>query len=52
MGVLQVFNGKTTLAEDWGQGCNMYLGITAPRFPNYFTVAVSHYSYYTIEIRD
>ena len=32
---LQVFNGKTTLAEDWGEGCNMYLGITAPRFPNY-----------------
>jgi len=35
----KVFNGKKTLAEDWGEGCNMYLGITAPRFPNYFTIA-------------
>ncbi|EXJ70203.1 uncharacterized protein A1O5_06271 [Cladophialophora psammophila CBS 110553] len=35
----KVFNGKTTLANDWGDGCNLYLGIAAPRFPNYFTIA-------------
>ncbi|OQV09894.1 hypothetical protein CLAIMM_13971 [Cladophialophora immunda] len=35
----KVFNGKISLSDDWVQGCNMYLGISAPRFPNYFTVA-------------
>ncbi|KEF56736.1 uncharacterized protein A1O9_06926 [Exophiala aquamarina CBS 119918] len=34
----KVFNGKKTLSEDWGDSCNMYLGVAAPRFPNYFTI--------------
>lgn len=30
--------GKS-LDEDWGEGVNLYLGATSPRFPNYFTIA-------------
>ncbi|OAG37135.1 hypothetical protein AYO21_08670 [Fonsecaea monophora] len=33
-----VFNGTKSIDEDWGSGCNMYLGVSAPRFPNYFTI--------------
>ncbi|KAL6242201.1 hypothetical protein RBB50_010749 [Rhinocladiella similis] len=33
-----VFNGTKTIDEDWGSSCNMYLGVSAPRFPNYFTI--------------
>lgn len=32
--------GKT-LHEDWGDNINLYLGISAPRFPNYYTIVVS-----------
>jgi cation diffusion facilitator CzcD-associated flavoprotein CzcO len=32
-------NGKESLDEDWGEHVNLYLGVTAPRFPNYFTIA-------------
>ncbi|KAE9367187.1 FAD/NAD(P)-binding domain-containing protein [Stipitochalara longipes BDJ] len=35
-----LYNGKgKSLDEDWGQHVNLYLGLTAPRFPNYFTIA-------------
>ncbi|KAF6837955.1 4-hydroxyacetophenone monooxygenase [Colletotrichum musicola] len=30
-------NGQT-LDEDWGDGVNLYLGVSAPRFPNYYTI--------------
>ncbi|KAN0120142.1 FAD/NAD(P)-binding domain containing protein [Hyaloscypha variabilis] len=28
----------TTLDEDWGTGPNLYLGLSAPRFPNFYTI--------------
>ncbi|OAA62749.1 Flavin monooxygenase-like protein [Niveomyces insectorum RCEF 264] len=28
----------TTLDEDWGDRVNLYLGVSAPRFPNYYTI--------------
>ena len=31
-------DGKS-LDEDWGPHVNLYLGVSAPRFPNYFTIA-------------
>jgi cation diffusion facilitator CzcD-associated flavoprotein CzcO len=33
-------NGQT-LDEDWGDSVNLYLGVSAPRFPNYYTIVVS-----------
>ncbi|KAH8714138.1 hypothetical protein BGZ61DRAFT_505107 [Ilyonectria robusta] len=30
-------NGKS-LDEDWGDSVNLYMGVSAPRFPNYFTI--------------
>ncbi|ERS96873.1 hypothetical protein HMPREF1624_07082 [Sporothrix schenckii ATCC 58251] len=27
-----------TLDEDWGDKVNLYLGVSAPRFPNYYTI--------------
>lgn len=33
-------NGKS-LDEDWGDSVNLYMGVSAPRFPNYFTIVVS-----------
>jgi len=30
-----------TLDEDWGTGPNLYLGLSAPRFPNFYTIVVS-----------
>ncbi|KAI1850859.1 hypothetical protein JX266_003524 [Neoarthrinium moseri] len=27
-----------TLDEDWGDSVNLYLGVSAPRFPNYYTI--------------
>ena len=32
--------GKT-VQEDWGEGVNLYMGVSAPRFPNYYTIVVS-----------
>ncbi|EGY17506.1 uncharacterized protein VDAG_01188 [Verticillium dahliae VdLs.17] len=29
--------GKT-LNEDWGDSVNLYMGVSAPRFPNYYTI--------------
>jgi len=29
--------GKT-IQEDWGHGVNLYFGVSAPRFPNYYTI--------------
>lgn len=29
--------GKT-VQEDWGDGINLYMGVSAPRFPNYYTI--------------
>jgi cation diffusion facilitator CzcD-associated flavoprotein CzcO len=29
--------GKT-IDEDWGDSINLYLGVSAPRFPNYYTI--------------
>jgi len=35
----KVINGEgKTLDEDWGDGVNLYLGVSAPRFPNYYTI--------------
>lgn len=31
--------GKT-VQEDWGDSVNLYLGVSAPRFPNYYTIVV------------
>ncbi|KAI0121200.1 4-hydroxyacetophenone monooxygenase [Xylariales sp. AK1849] len=28
----------STLDEDWGDGINLYLGVSAPRFSNYYTI--------------
>ncbi|KAL3444192.1 hypothetical protein BJX65DRAFT_297821 [Aspergillus insuetus] len=34
-----VINGEgKTVQEDWGDGVNLYLGVSAPRFPNYYTI--------------
>jgi cation diffusion facilitator CzcD-associated flavoprotein CzcO len=38
----RVVNGKGVgLDEDWGGSVNLYMGLSAPRFPNYFTIVVS-----------
>ena len=38
----KVTNGDgVTLDEDWGSGPNLYLGLSAPRFPNFYTIVVS-----------
>jgi cation diffusion facilitator CzcD-associated flavoprotein CzcO len=35
----KVINGEgKTLDEDWGDNVNLYLGVSAPRFPNYYTI--------------
>jgi cation diffusion facilitator CzcD-associated flavoprotein CzcO len=35
----KLINGEgTTLDDDWGQSPNLYLGLSAPRFPNYYTI--------------
>jgi cation diffusion facilitator CzcD-associated flavoprotein CzcO len=41
-------NGEgVSLDDDWGEGVNMYFGLAAPRFPNYYTIVVSiPYSHY------
>lgn len=36
--------GKS-LKEDWGEGVNLYMGVSAPRFPNYYTIVVSRPSF-------
>jgi cation diffusion facilitator CzcD-associated flavoprotein CzcO len=37
----KVTNGDgVTLDEDWGKGPNLYLGLSAPRFPNFYTIVV------------
>lgn len=33
-------HGKT-IHEDWGDSVNLYMGVSAPRFPNYYTIVVS-----------
>lgn len=35
--VINNSNGMT-LDEDWGKGPNLYLGLSAPRFPNFYTI--------------
>ncbi|KAI6781281.1 putative sterigmatocystin biosynthesis monooxygenase-like protein [Emericellopsis cladophorae] len=30
-------DGKT-INEDWGESINLYMGVSAPRFPNYYTI--------------
>jgi len=38
----KVVNGDgVTLDEDWGHSPNLYFGISAPRFPNFYTIVVS-----------
>ena len=38
----KVINGEgNTIDEDWNNGVNLYLGVSAPRFPNYYTIVVS-----------
>ena len=38
-----VINGDgVTLDEDWGTGPNLYLELSAPRFPNFYTIVVSN----------
>ena len=35
----KVVNGDgVTLDDDWGTGPNLYLGLSAPRFPNFYTI--------------
>ncbi|KAL4808013.1 hypothetical protein BDV18DRAFT_167831 [Aspergillus unguis] len=35
----KVINGEgKTIQEDWGSRVNLYFGISAPRFPNYYTI--------------
>ncbi|KAF2669324.1 FAD/NAD(P)-binding domain-containing protein [Microthyrium microscopicum] len=35
----RVINGEgKTVSEDWSNGPNLYMGVSAPRFPNYFTI--------------
>lgn len=37
----KLVNGEgRTLDEDWGEGVNLYMGVSAPRFPNYYTIVV------------
>jgi cation diffusion facilitator CzcD-associated flavoprotein CzcO len=37
----KLINGEgKTLNEDWGDRVNLYLGVSAPRFPNYYTIVV------------
>lgn len=37
----KVVNGQgVSLDEDWGSGVNLYMGLSAPRFPNYYTIVV------------
>ncbi|KIX06631.1 uncharacterized protein Z518_04607 [Rhinocladiella mackenziei CBS 650.93] len=34
-----VINGEgKSIAEDWSHGPNLYFGVSAPRFPNYYTI--------------
>ena len=38
----KLINGEgVTLDDDWGEGPNLYFGVSAPRFPNYYTIVVS-----------
>lgn len=38
----RLINGDgITLDTDWGEGPNLYFGVSAPRFPNYYTIVVS-----------
>lgn len=38
----KIYNGEgKSLDEDWGDKVNLYLGVSAPRFPNYYTIVVS-----------
>ncbi|KAI1625804.1 hypothetical protein EDD37DRAFT_588822 [Exophiala viscosa] len=35
----KVINGAgKSIDEDWGDGVNLYFGVSAPRFPNYYTI--------------
>jgi cation diffusion facilitator CzcD-associated flavoprotein CzcO len=35
----RVVNGEgKSIAEDWTNGPNLYMGVSAPRFPNYYTI--------------
>ncbi|KAI1264815.1 hypothetical protein F5Y18DRAFT_436256 [Xylariaceae sp. FL1019] len=35
----KLINGEgKSLDEDWGEGVNLYFGVSAPRFPNYYTI--------------
>jgi cation diffusion facilitator CzcD-associated flavoprotein CzcO len=35
----KVINGAgKTIQEDWGDSVNLYMGVSAPRFPNYYTI--------------
>lgn len=35
----KVINGAgKSVQEDWGNGVNLYFGVSAPRFPNYYTI--------------
>jgi cation diffusion facilitator CzcD-associated flavoprotein CzcO len=35
----KVINGEgKTIDEDWSNGPNLYMGVSAPRFPNYYTI--------------
>ncbi|KAF1982585.1 FAD/NAD(P)-binding domain-containing protein [Aulographum hederae CBS 113979] len=35
----KVINGSgKTIDEDWANGPNLYMGVSAPRFPNYYTI--------------
>lgn len=39
--VFKVVNGEgKSLDEDWGSGVNLYMGLSAPRFPNFYTIVV------------
>lgn len=39
----KLINGSgQTLDKDWGEKVNLYLGVSAPRFPNYYTIVVSN----------
>jgi cation diffusion facilitator CzcD-associated flavoprotein CzcO len=37
--------GKS-IHEDWGDSVNLYMGVSAPRFPNYYTIVVSTYPWH------
>ncbi|KAK6369923.1 hypothetical protein LTS17_009373 [Exophiala oligosperma] len=35
----ELVNGQgKSLNQDWGDGVNLYFGVSAPRFPNYYTI--------------